>query len=269
MKIYMMTDLEGVSGVVDWEVCDQDTHENHARRQLMRRLLTGEVNAAIEGLFAGGATEVVVNDGHGTGYTLDFEMIDPRVTVIHGTHRPFWLPELDESFAATVLIGAHARAGTPGGVLYHTQSTLVKRTTVNHLEIGEIGQQALIAGHYGVPTVLVTGDQAACAEAEALVPGIETVAVKRGLSRYAAVSLPPARARERIREGAQRALGRIAEIKPLRLAPPYVWRDELFHQAYEPGVEVAGDAVVHDRNVREFRADNIIDLVNKAFGYPR
>jgi len=267
MKVYMMTDLEGVSGVVEFEPRAEDTLENQRKRAIMRRLLTGEVNAAIEGLFDGGATEVVVNDGHGGGYTIDFEEVDLRVTVIHGTQRPFWLPELDESFDATVLIGAHARAGTPRGVLYHTQSTNVKRTTVNGLEVGEMGQQALIAGHYGVPFVLVTGDAAACSEASGLIPGIETVAVKKGLSRFSSASIPPQRARTMIQEGARKAMGRVKEIAPLRLPPPYVWRDELFTQAYEPGVEQAGNAVVLDRNVREFQADNIIDLVRKAFGY--
>lgn len=269
MRVYMMTDLEGVSGVVDFEPRAEDTLENQRKRAYMRRLLTGEVNAAIAGLFEGGATEVVVNDGHGSGYTIDFEEVDPRVTVIHGTKRPFWLPELDESFDATVLVGAHARAGTACGVLYHTQNKLVKRTTVNGLEVGEIGQMALIAGHYGVPFVLVTGDEAACREAAALIPGIETVAVKKGLSRHAAVAIPPERARALIREGARHCLARVPEIQPLRLDPPYVWRDELFNEAYDPGVEQAGAATVLDRNIREFHADNIIDLVRRAFGYPR
>jgi D-amino peptidase len=267
MKVYMMTDLEGVSGVVEFEPRAEDTRDNQRKRAIMRRLLTGEINAAIAGLFEGGATEVVVNDGHGSGYTIDFEEVDPRVTVIHGTQRPFWLPELDDSFDATVLVGAHARAGTPRGVLYHTQSTSVKRTTVNDLEIGEMGQQALIAGHYGVPFVFVAGDAAACAEAAALIPGIETVAVKKGLSRFSAVAIPPQRARAMVREGARKAMGRVKQIAPLRLKPPFVWRDELFNQAYEPGVQQAGNATVLDRNIREFKADNIMDLVRKAFGY--
>ncbi len=267
MKIYMMTDLEGVSGVVEFEDRNSDSGDNLRKRACMRRLLTGEVNAAIAGLFEGGATEVVVNDGHGSGYAIDFEEVDERVTVIHGTRRPFWLPELDDSFAAVVAVGAHARAGTPCGVLYHTQSKDVKRTTVNGLEVGELGQIALIAGHYGVPMVLVTGDEAACAEAAALIPGIATVAVKKGLSRYSAVALPPARARALIRQGARASLAKARSIAPLRLRPPYVWRDELFSQLYEPGVTKAGTATVSDRNAREFHADNVIDLVNKAFSY--
>lgn len=267
MKIYMMTDLEGVSGVVDFENRIDDSRENQRKRAIMRRLLTGEVNAAIAGLFEGGATEVVVNDGHGSGYTIDFEQIDARVTVVHGTHRPFWLPELDDSFAAVAFVGAHARAGTPAAVLYHTQSKDVKRTTVNGLEVGELGQVALIAGHFNVPMTLVTGDAAACAEASALIPGIGTVAVKRGLSRYAAVAIPPERARAMIRKGACAAMALTKSIAPLRLQPPYVWRDELFSQVYEPGVSRDGHATVIDRNCREFRADNIIDLVSRAFNY--
>jgi D-amino peptidase len=267
MKVYMMTDLEGVSGVVDFENRQDDSRENQRKRAYMRRLLTGEVNAAIAGLFDGGATEIVVNDGHGAGYTIDFETVDPRVTVIHGTNRPFWLPELDSSFAAAVFVGAHAKAGTRGGVLYHTQSKDVKRTSVNGLEIGELGQVALIAGHFNVPMVFLSGDAAACAEAAALIPGIETVAVKKGLGRHCAVAIPPERARSMIRKGAAASIARIGKIKPLRLQPPFVWRDELFSQVYEPGVTRAGNATVIDRNAREFQADNIIDLVRKAFDY--
>ena len=267
MKIYMMTDLEGVSGVVDFENRIDDSRENQRKRAIMRRLLTGEVNAAIGGLFDGGATEVIVNDGHGAGYTIDFEQVDPRVTVVHGSHRPFWLPELDGRFDAVVFVGAHARACTPGGVLYHTQSKDVKRTTVNGLEVGELGQAALIAGHFDVPMVLVTGDAAACAEASALIPGIETVAVKKGLSRFSALAIPPERARAMIRQGAGASLARTPHIAPLRLPPPYIWRDEICSQVYEPGVTRAGSATVIDCNTREFHADNIIDLVRQAFNY--
>jgi D-amino peptidase len=115
--------------------------------------------------------------------------------------------------------------------------------------------------------VLVTGDVAACAEASSLIPGIETVAVKKGLSRFAAVAIPPERSRAMIRQGACASLARTQHIAPLRLPPPYVWRDELFSQIYEPGVARAGNATVIDCNSREFRADNIIDLVRQAFGY--
>jgi len=267
MKIYMMTDLEGVSGVVEFEPRQEDTIDGNRRRAVMRRLLTGEVNAAIEGLFAGGATEVIVNDGHGGGYTIDFESIDPRVTVIHGWKRPFWLPLLDGTCDATVLVGAHPKAGTPAGVLYHTQSTVIKRTTVNGVEIGEMGQQALIAGHYDVPMIFVSGDEAACREIRHLIPGIETVAVKKGLSRFCAVSIPPERAREMIRDGAQRAMKKINDIKPFKLQPPLVWRDEIYDKEFDAKNMNMPDPDAKIGKVREFQADDVITLVRKAFGY--
>jgi D-aminopeptidase len=139
--------------------------------------------------------------------------------------------------------------------------------TVNGVEVGEIGQVALIAGHYNVPMVLVTGDEAACSEASGLIPGIGTVAVKKGLSRYSALSIPPPRAREMVREGARKSLALIGRIKPCKLSPPYVWREEFFRQLHEPGVTREGDAAVLDRNVREIRADTIVELVRKVFGY--
>jgi len=266
MKIYMMTDLEGVSGVVQWEPRKEDTHEAAAKRAQMRRLLTGEVNAAIEGLFEAGATEVIVNDGHGSGYTIDFEQIDPRVVVIHGTQRPFWLPLLDETCDATILIGAHPRAGTPAGVLYHTQSSVIKRTTVNGIEIGEMGQQALIAGHYDVPMIFVSGDEAACKEISELIPNIETVAVKKGLSRFSAVSIPPKRAREMIKEGVKRAMKKIDKIKPFKLQPPLVWRNEYYSERYSADALSAVPEAV-ESNVSEYRADDVITLVKMVFGY--
>ena len=95
MKIYIMTDLEGIAGVADFEDRATDTHNNHETRMRMRRLLTGEVNAAIDGLFGAGATQVIVNDGHGGGYTIDFEHLDARAQIVHGHERPVWLPLLE------------------------------------------------------------------------------------------------------------------------------------------------------------------------------
>ena len=122
MKVYLMTDLEGVSGVWQWEERKDESPENWDYRQRARRLLTGEVNAAVAGFFDGDATEVIVNDGHGAGYTIDVELLDDRVTVIHGRQRPFWLPMLDGTCQATALVGAHAKAGTPHANLCHSMS---------------------------------------------------------------------------------------------------------------------------------------------------
>lgn len=224
LKIYIVTDLEGVSGVVEFEDRKDESPRNIALRHKYFRLLAGEVNAAIEGAFAAGATEILVNDCHGGCYTIDFELLDPRVRVIHGRERPVWCVGLDETFDAMFSLGAHAMAGTRGGVLYHTWSCQVRQMRLCGRPVGELGLEAFCAGAYGLPLVYVTGDTAACREAEQLIPNITTVAVKEGLSRYSAIAYPPAKARQMIREGAQRAIANLKNVKPWLPPPPYTWQ---------------------------------------------
>ncbi len=267
MKFYLMTDLEGVAGVYQWENRDDDTRENHERRCRQRRWLAEEVNAAVDGLFSAGATQVIVNDGHGAGYTIDFDLLDPRAEVIHGRERPFWLPYLDSSCAATGIVGAHAKAGTPNACLCHTMSLPIRGYWVNGVSIGEMGLQALIAGHYGVPFVFCAGDAHACKEIEELIPGCVTVAVKTGMSLLSARALPPARARERIREGAKEALSRIGQVKPLDLGRPLVFREE----RYKPTFDVENPpphSRVLDCHTREIEAEDVLDLMQKMYNYP-
>jgi D-amino peptidase len=268
MKIYMMTDLEGVAGVTDFEDRRTDTHDNHEKRMRMQRLLTGEVNAAIEGLFEGGATQVIVNDGHGGGYTIDFENLDSRAQIIHGHDRPFWLPLLDETCYATILIGAHAKAESPPATNYHTMSKAIKDWSINGVSFGEMGLQAMIAGHYGVPMIFVSGEAYACEEISDLIPGIVTAAVKRGLSRRSAVSWTAQKAREMIRAGVQEALSQRDKIEPLQLRPPLLFRDERHDETWtEPSDNP--DVKIIDSRTREVKADDIMDLLHKIYSYPR
>lgn len=268
MKIYMMTDLEGVAGVTDFEDRSVDTHDNHRQRMRMQRLLTGEVNAAIDGLFQGGATQVIVNDGHGGGYTIDFESLDPRAQIVHGHERPFWLPLLDETCDATVLVGAHAKAESPPATNYHTMSKAVKDWSINGVSFGEMGLQALIAGHFGVPMVFVSGEAYACEEIGDLIPGVVTAAVKRGLSRRSAVSWTATKARDMIRVGAKQALEQRDKVKPLKFNPPLLFRDERYEDTWiEPGGNP--DIRIIDPATREVEADDILDLLNKIYGYAK
>lgn len=268
MKIYMMTDLEGVAGVTDFEDRTTDTHDNHEKRMRMQRLLTGEVNAATDGLFEAEATQVIVNDGHGAGYTIDFENLDSRAQIIHGHDRPFWLPLLDESCYATLLVGAHAKAESPPATNYHTMSRAIKDWSINGVSFGEMGLQALIAGYFNVPMIFVSGEAYACREISDLIPGIVTVAVKRGLSRRSAVSWAPQKAREMIRAGVQRAMEQRDRIKPLRFDPPLIFRDERYGETWkEP--DDNPDIRIIDSRVREIRADDIMDLLHKIYGYPK
>ena len=268
MRIYMMTDLEGVAGVTDFEDRTIDTRDNHEKRMQMQRLLTGEVNAAVDGLFAGGATQVIVNDGHGGGYTIDFENLDPRAQIVHGSDRPFWLPLLDETCHATILVGAHAKAESPPGTNYHTMSKAVKDWSINGVSLGEMGLQALIAGYFNVPMIFVSGEALACQEIGELVPGIITTAVKRGLSRRSAVSWTSPKAREMIRDSAKRSLSQRDKIQPLQFDSPLIFRDERYEDTWTKPSDNP-DINIIDPRIREIRADDIMDLLHKIYGYDR
>lgn len=201
MRIYIMTDLEGISGVVDIEYMDREL----PFYQSARELLMGDVNAAIAGCFDGGASEVVVRDGHATGCNFMPELLDRRA-VLDRKSGP-WTASLAESFDATMFVGVHAMAGTLNGFLDHTQnSRMWWRYSINGKPVGEIGQWATMASHFKVPVVYVSGDEAGCREAEQLLPGVVTTAVKRGVGRNRAVGMHPSAAHDAIRRDAARAL---------------------------------------------------------------
>jgi D-amino peptidase len=238
-----------------------------AYRAQFRRLLTGEVNAAVAGFFEGGADEVIVNDGHGAGVTLDVEALDSRVTLIHGSHRPFWLPLLDASCDATALVGAHARAGTPRGCLCHTMCLEIRNYSFNGTPHGEIGMQAMIAGHYGVPMIFLAGDLHACREVASFIPGIRTVPVKEGLSLHSAAALPHATACERIRQGARESVRLVGSVLPYTLPGPLVFTDERYEPTFDPANPPAG-ATVLDEHTQQLTAPDIVELVRRYYGYP-
>ncbi|MGC9316755.1 MAG: M55 family metallopeptidase, partial [Armatimonadota bacterium] len=217
MKLYMHTDLEGVAGMVHFEDREDQTVEGYYRRLRLHRLLTGEVNAAIEAALAAGVEEVLVNDAHGSGYSIIFEELHPAAQIIHGplTRQPFWTPCLDESVDVMFCLAQHAMAGT-NGLLAHSC------WCVNgQYWFGEGGMAMALAGYYGISAVLITGDDTTCAQCQELVPEMEAVVVKHALSPYNARSWTPQRAREMIREGAERAIRRMGEIPPFIIEGPY------------------------------------------------
>lgn len=241
MRIYIMTDLEGVAGVVDFESQSYATGKYYEKA---KELLTLEVNAAVEGAMRGGATEVLVCDGHGPGGILP-ELIHPSAKLLHG--RPigkFW--EIDNSkWDAIFLLAHHSMNGTPDGNLNHTYSSkTVVKMLLNGKPIGEIGMNIYLAGWLGIPAVLITGDEAACREAKGYVPDIEAVAVKKGINRTCAISISPLKAREKIKEGAYRAVQRIHQIKPVKLEGPceliieYLSSAHAFSHSQRPYVEL-------------------------------
>lgn len=184
--------------------------------------MTAEANAVIAGVLdAEPAAEVWVADAHGPFSNLLPEDLDRRARLVRGKPRPLsMLGGLDEHTDALLLVGYHARAGRGPAVMAHTMSGAVLDVRLNGCPMGEIGLNAAMAGHVGVPVVLLSGDDAACAELDGLVPSAVTVAVKQALGYAAAVALHPAEARERLRPAAAEAVKRRGLIPPLRLGGP-------------------------------------------------
>jgi len=217
-KVFMITDLEGVSGIFDTDL--QCMPGQSPRFEESRKLLTGEVNAAVEGLLEGGATEVVVWDGHDGGQTLTVLDIHPKARLLTGSPVSPTL-ELDGTYSAVVFIGQHAMAGAVKGILSHSYSSLgVQNMGVNGKPVGEIGVRVMLAGYFKVSVVMLSGDTAACAEIRDLVPEVECAEVKSGVSRTAGFMLPHPTACALIREKARRAMQRLAEFKPYTMSGP-------------------------------------------------
>lgn len=211
--------MEGTAGIVDWQQCiGPGTEYEHGRQ-----LLLAEVNAAIEGALAAGATEVLVNDSHSSMQNLPPDRLHGRAQYLSGRHKPYYMMQgLDASFTAALFVSYHASAGT-AGVLSHTYNpAAVAQVRLNGTVAGESGINALVAQAHGVPVALVTGDQYVGPEAAPFCPGVEVVEVKRAVGRTAALSLHPDEACTRIRAGAERALRRVAagEITAPRIDLP-------------------------------------------------
>jgi len=219
MKVYVMVDFEGIAGMIEWDDYCTDTPFNQEKRARMRRILTGEANAAIEGVLAAGATEIVVWDSHGpsnNSNNLYIEDVHPEAWIIIGSKGlPEFYPLLDDSWDAGLYVGGHAMAGTPHAILPHTMGH------INEHDLGEVGMFAAICGWHRVPMVFVSGDQATVNEVKRVIPAVENVVTKVAFAPYAAKTRAPAKARQLIREGAERALRRRQDIEPFVIPPPY------------------------------------------------
>ncbi|UCA49507.1 M55 family metallopeptidase [Streptomyces sp. WA6-1-16] len=229
MKALISVDMEGISGIVH----SSETNPERYDYQRGRELMTAEANAVIAGVLDAEPTaDVLVADAHGTFRNLLPEQLDRRARLVRGKPRALnMLAGLDEETDAALFVGYHVRAGEGPGVLAHTMNgeILDVRVTgrapgedarVTGRSLGEIGLNAAMAGHLGVPVVLLSGDDAACAEAAALIPEAVTVPVKEALGMAAAVTLHPEEARDRLRRAAADAVSRRTEIPPLALTGP-------------------------------------------------
>jgi D-amino peptidase len=218
LKIFISIDMEGLTGVVQGnEVSASGPDYAH-----YRAIMAGEANAAIDGAFRAGATEVVVRDSHGDKRNLLPSDVDPRAKLLRGasTGPKNMMEGIDSTFAAVVFVGYHARAGTPRAILEHTSTGNVVDFSINGVSLPEAGYNALSAGYYGVPVVFVAGDRAVVEQVRGLLGNIGAVAVKEEIN-DAVLSLSPKRAQDEIRAEVEKAIRNRANAKPYRIPGPY------------------------------------------------
>jgi D-amino peptidase len=256
-SVFLITDAEGVAGV-----CRQD--QTDPKDAEMRQLLTGEINAAVAGFFEGGASDVIVWDGHDGSQTLSALTIDPRAHLVMGALPSTML--LERHYSAVAFVGQHARANTAGGVMAHSYSSLgIQTLLMNGRPVGEIETRAALAGWFHVPVVFLSGDAAAAQQLHEIDPDAETAVVKEGIDNYSCISLSADAARRLIRERASAAMAKIGTIRPYRVEGPvtiqveYTSRSALKPDAAErPGAEV-----VDARTIR-FRGKDFLEAWQRS-----
>jgi len=230
MNVFVMVDMEGISGICRSGQVMSDEPEY----QRARRFMTADANACVNGLIEGGAKKVVVRDAHGGGFNFLWEELDPRAEYIQGRSGLERMPGIAR-FDGLVLLGYHAMAGTPGAILEHTMSSQAwQNFWMNGVRCGELAIDAGIAGDHGVPTVLASGDDKLCREARRFVPGIVTAQVKRGLDCQGGQLLSQPRAHELIRRRAKEAVPRCEQIQPYRVKHPVRMRLERVSRGQVP-----------------------------------
>ncbi len=251
--IFLITDAEGVGGV-----CRQDQVEPSNRE--MQQLLTAEINAAVQGFYDGGATEVIVWDGHDGSQTLSTLTIHPRAKLVMGGLGASML--MERRFSAVAFVGQHSKANIRGGIMAHSYSSLgIQNMKLNNKAVGEIDVIAAMAGHFSTPIIMLSGDKAAVEELREIVPEAEFAAVKEGLGRYVCISESAESAQRMIRGAAQRSVAKIASIKPYRVPGPctleieYTTRNSL---PIDSELRTAAE-VIDDRTIR-FRGKDVLEV---------
>lgn len=211
MKILIAADMEGITGVVHWD----QVNPSHPEYSRFRRMMTGDVNAAVRGAFSGGATSVLVTDGHNNSRNILIEELDPRAVLNTGSPMPLSMVHgVDQNVDAVFFIGYHGRIGAQDATLDHTWSDeRVANLWVNGRLFGESGLNGGVCGHFNVPVIMISGDQTVCAEVQDFFGDVETAVVKKAIGRMAAECLPPAVTAKLIEDAAARAVKRLADKK--------------------------------------------------------
>ena len=247
MRVHVISDMEGVAGIVKAE----QTIGGERLYDEGRRLYTEEINAAVRGARAAGATEIVVMDCHGAGGPWSFnslvpDLLDAGCEYVVQQHWTEYTGFLESGCDAALFVGMHAMAGTPDGVMSHTVSgTEWRNLRFNGRLVGETGINAALCGTWDCPVLLVTGDSASCAEAKELLgPGLTTVSVKEGIGRFSARQAPPLKARELIEAAAKSALAELEAVmpydpgKPAEIEVELAGTDAAQRYGRRPGVEL-------------------------------
>ncbi len=265
MKILVAADMEGITGVVNWE----QVTPGEAEYERFRHVMTADVNAAVRGAFEGGAGEVVAADGHWNAANLLIEELDRRARLNCGSPAPLSMVQGVEGANGVLFVGYHARAGSTNGVLAHTWSSrAVGGLWLNDTPVGEYGLNAAVAGHFGVPVLMISGDQTACAQAVELLGPLETAVVKQASGFSSAECLPPEVSQALIQKAAQRAVERLRAgqapapyvvEKPVRvsvdwLLPPMADRAGILPGAVREGLRTTYFANDMVEAYRAFRA---------------
>jgi D-amino peptidase len=250
--IFLITDAEGVGGV-----CRQDQTE--PTNQEMRQLLTGEINAAVDGFLAGGADEVVVWDGHDGSQTLSTLTIHPKARLVMGALNASML--MERRWSGVAYVGQHSKANIRAGIMAHSYSSLgIQNMLLNGKPVGEIDVIAAMAGQFGTPVIMLSGDQAAANELHEIVPQAEVAVVKEGLARNVCISLSAPAARDLIREAARKSVAKIGSIQPYTVPGPVTLQIEYTTRNSLPldSEARAGSEVLDDRTIR-FRGKDILE----------
>jgi D-amino peptidase len=249
LRVYISADMEGIAGVVSPEQLGPTGFE-YAR---FREFMTAEVLAAIEGAREAGATEILVSDSHGNGLNLLIERLPADVRVVRSWPRPLGMMEgIDSTFAAAIFIGYHSATTNPAGVRAHTLSSAnYAGVAINGVPVPEAGLNAAIAGHFGVPVALISGDDVAVEEARRLIGDLEAVPVKRAISFHAATTLTPQAAQALIKERVKAALARRGSLRPYRVTAPV--RLDLTFKNYRPAEMLAYLPIVQRTDAHSIR----------------
>ena len=261
MKVLISVDMEGISGVVHSSQASPGARDYEWARTMM----AGDANAAVEGALEGGATEIVIADAHDGMRNLRLNELHPKASLVSGSGRPFsMLHGLDSSFDAVFMVGYHTRCGTPEGIMNHAYiSKGLFHVFLNDKSVGEQAIFGTLAGHFGVPVALVSGDEACCEEAQNTFEGVTTVAVKKGITRFAAHCRSQHEAHRLLREGAANALRNLDRVQPLRPQKTTTVAVELTgSQCADAAARVPGAIRVNERLV-SYAGDDYLDCFQR------